>query len=307
MGGKARWVGPLSPRSLLVALLGSVAAVVIGVFTNLIAAHWSWAVLAGLVALAVVSAACAAWTSEAGRKDATAELGTSPQPPDRTVRARGTGLMPPIGSRVFTGRADELARLTNALPHASRAGPALIVITGMPGVGKTELAIRTVREVNDQYSDGVFWVSLRTYAARESQVDTTEALRLLLNTVDVAPDERADTARLSQQWREVTAGRQLMMVLDDADASGQVLPLLPTAPGSAVIVTSRHVLVGLDPDESISLDVLSMPESLALADAIFTRASSPDSGKTAAIAERYRLPLAIRQVSDLMVSDPALS
>ena len=44
----------------------------------------------------------------------------------------------------------------------------------MPGVGKTELAIRTVREVSDRYPDGVFWVSLRTYAARESRVETTE-------------------------------------------------------------------------------------------------------------------------------------
>ena len=95
-------------------------------------------------------------------------------------------------------------------------------------------------------------------------------------------------------------------MLDDVDNIEQILPLLPASGGSAVLVTSRHVLVGLDPDRSVTLDVLREDEATRLAGTILRRAGTRDAGAAAKIALRYRLPLAVRQVSDLKAADPCL-
>ena len=41
-------------------------------------------------------------------------------------------------------------------------------------------------------------------------------------------------------WRDRLAGRQLLLIFDDAAGSEQVLPLLPGTGGSLVLVTSRQ-------------------------------------------------------------------
>ena len=52
------------------------------------------------------------------------------------------------------------------------------------------------------------------------------------------------------------AGQQLLLVLDDAASSEQVLPLLPGAGGSLVLVTSRRHLSALEDATALSLDTL---------------------------------------------------
>ena len=65
-------------------------------------------------------------------------------------------------------------------------------------------------------------------------------------------------------WRDRLAGRQLLLVLDDAASSEQVRPLLPGAGGSLVLVTSRRHLTALEDATAISLDTLPPGEAAAL-------------------------------------------
>jgi hypothetical protein len=65
-------------------------------------------------------------------------------------------------------------------------------------------------------------------------------------------------------WRDRLAGRQLLLLLDDAISSEQVRPLLPGASGSLVLVTSRRHLTALEDARAISLDVLRPPEASEL-------------------------------------------
>jgi hypothetical protein len=68
-------------------------------------------------------------------------------------------------------------------------------------------------------------------------------------------------------YRGATAGRRLLIVLDNARDEQQVRPLLPSTPGCLVLVTSRHQLTGLSAAEGahlLTLDVLTGADAGAL-------------------------------------------
>src|SRR5712691_2111275 len=81
----------------------------------------------------------------------------------------------------FVGRDDELAQLTGEAGN----GPRICVIEGMPGVGKTSLAIRAARQVVGQYPDGTFYLNFHTHDPATPALDSSEALYRLLTMLNV--------------------------------------------------------------------------------------------------------------------------
>jgi DNA-binding SARP family transcriptional activator len=68
----------------------------------------------------------------------------------------------PASPASFTGRADELLRLERLLRFSERRSGAhpttLCVISGMPGVGKTSLALRAAQSVRADFPDGQLYL-----------------------------------------------------------------------------------------------------------------------------------------------------
>ncbi len=102
------------------------------------------------------------------------------QPPRVSLRRRPalpdqpSAVPAPAGA--FVGRADELRALTSTTP-----GPAQVaVITGMPGVGKTRLAIEATLHLASRYPDGQLYLEFHTHQAGVAPLGTDEALRRLL-------------------------------------------------------------------------------------------------------------------------------
>lgn len=91
-------------------------------------------------------------------------------------------------------------------------------------------------------------------------MDPADALASLLQVAGVAAAQVPDglAARMAV-WRDKVAGKQLLLVLDDAASSEQVRPLLPGAAGSVVLVTSHRHLVALEDVRAISLDTPAPP------------------------------------------------
>jgi transcriptional regulator with XRE-family HTH domain len=157
----------------------------------------------------------------------------------------------------FTGRQAELAQLMGTLADMSASGGVVGIhaIGGMAGVGKTTFAVHAAHLLAGNFPDGQFFLSLHAHTAGQRQVDPADALASLLLTAGVSaqqipPDLQARTAL----WRDRLAGRRLLLVLDDAASSEQVLPLLPSTGGNLVLVTSRRHLTALDDATAISLD-----------------------------------------------------
>jgi AAA ATPase domain len=144
----------------------------------------------------------------------------------------------------FVGRGPELAALdSHLLPLDRRRTVPIAVVSGTGGVGKTALAGHWAHRAGQQFPDGCLYLDLHGYDQREP-VASAEALATLLRRLDVLrmPHDLDERAAL---YRSTLAGRQLLLVLDNARDAAQVRPLLPGESGCAVLVTSRDTLAGL--------------------------------------------------------------
>ena len=177
----------------------------------------------------------------------------------------------PARVRQFAGRRSELAALTGLLDRAGTGAPAALVISaigGTAGVGKTALAVHWAHQVAGRFRDGQLYVNLRGFAPSGPPMSPAEAIRGFLDAMGV-PAERIPVGVDAQAglYRSLLAGKQMLVVLDNARDTGQVRPLLPGSPGCLVVITSRSQLPGLVAAEGaqpVALDVLPEAEAREL-------------------------------------------
>ncbi|MER5730598.1 BTAD domain-containing putative transcriptional regulator [Streptomyces sp. NPDC002138] len=148
----------------------------------------------------------------------------------------------PRRPRAFTGRESELAALDRA---AADTPGALALITGSAGVGKTALAVHWAHRRAADFPDGRLFVDLHGYSTLPAR-GTTAVLRELLLALGL-PAERmpGSPGALGALYRELTAARRMLIVLDNARDSGRIRPLLPGGERCVTLVTSRDRLGGL--------------------------------------------------------------
>ncbi|MEV6449465.1 BTAD domain-containing putative transcriptional regulator [Amycolatopsis sp. NPDC051716] len=191
----------------------------------------------------------------------------------------------------FTGRAGRLAEI-EALA-ADGDGRIAAVIDGMPGVGKTALAVHAAYHLAGRFPDGQLFVDLAAFSRPEDATSVLGKMLLALGTPGpTIPPGPAERAAL---YRSRLAGTGTLIVLDNAVTEAQVRPLLPATPGCFAIVTSRRRLGGLDGAHHLSLDVLTGAEAtLLLSRMIGDSRGEGDEQALREVAELCgRLPLAL--------------
>ncbi len=207
----------------------------------------------------------------------------------------------------FTGRQSELEQLV-----AAAAVPGGVVgihaIGGMAGVGKTAFAVHAAHRLADRFPGGQIFLPLHGHTPGQAPVDPADALASLLLTLGVpaAQIPPGVEARMAL-WRDRLAEKQLLLILDDAASSDQVLPLLPGAGGSLVLVTSRRHLSALDDATAVSLDTLPPDQAAALLARLAGRAGlSPADPAVGQITRLCGyLPLAIGMVARQLHHHPS--
>jgi predicted ATPase len=105
---------------------------------------------------------------------------------------------------------------------------AIYAIGGMPGVGKTALAVHAAHLLRGRFPDRQLFIDLHAHTPGQEPMLPEAALAGLLAAVGV--DARylpADLAGRTDLWRDRMAGQRALLVLDNAAGSGQVAPLLP--------------------------------------------------------------------------------
>ena len=210
----------------------------------------------------------------------------------------------------FVGREPELARMRSSMDPADAAASGeaarVQVISGLAGVGKTALALRFAHEIAHRF-DGQLFVNLSGFGPLHPK-PATEVLEGFLRALGVR-DIPPDLSERAGLFRSLLATRNMLIVLDNAADSAQIRPLLPGAPGSLVIVTSRNRLPGLvarDGAIPVLLDVL--PEAAAadlLAQTVGpARVASESAETTELVRLGGSLPLALRLIAERAVHQP---
>jgi predicted ATPase/DNA-binding CsgD family transcriptional regulator len=154
----------------------------------------------------------------------------------------------------FVGRQKELADVRRVLAHGR-----LVTLTGVGGVGKSRLALRTARQCERVFADGVRLVELAPLT-EPGLVPVAVARGLGL------VDERSGD--IEDELADHVAGRRLLLVLDNCEhvlpaSAGLVGRLLRASADLHVLATSREPL-GLEGEVVYQLSPLAQPEAVAL-------------------------------------------
>lgn len=122
----------------------------------------------------------------------------------------------PAAVPCFTGRAAELAALTNTTDRVTNLTVVISVVAGAPGVGKTALALQCAHQIVDQFPDGQRYVNLRWFDPDEP-VPAMDALAGFLRALGVAgQDIPAEAEDRSARYRGQLAGRRVLVLLGNA-------------------------------------------------------------------------------------------
>ncbi|MEV6963912.1 BTAD domain-containing putative transcriptional regulator [Hamadaea sp. NPDC051192] len=216
------------------------------------------------------------------RGDLDKTVGADAAPADRSPRVDS-----PQG---FVGRAG----IVDSVSAYLRDGAGVVVLTGLPGVGKTALARRVAGGMDDEFPAGQLLVPMRG--------------------ADATPLDAARLADRLARWPRGATTRRGLLILDDVDDVPQVLAGAHLwAPGDAVLLTSQFSLAGVVARFGGRIERvggLSPAESVALlATLIGGERADAEPAAVAALAELCgHLPLALRvAAARLMTRDTGIA
>lgn len=184
------------------------------------------------------------WQSLAGQVHA--RLGRDPERADewallvRSFPEQARPLVPtgglPPATRDFTNRQRVLKQLKREATRPAAGRPRVALLHGPPGIGTTAVALRLGAELYTRFPDGQFYVDLRDASGGHGPEPATVLLRLL-RQMDVAPERLPPTAAGREQlYRQLTAGRRALVVVDHASSVAQVRSLVPATPDVFLLV-----------------------------------------------------------------------
>jgi hypothetical protein len=177
----------------------------------------------------------------------------------------------PRGSRMhmrrnpqFVGRTDELRVLAGALQAQGRTAIGQVAaVTGLGGIGKTQLAAEFVHRYGQFFSGGVFWLSFADPASVDGEFAQCGGPgHLRLWTDETAPDLATQAARVCSAF---DGPEPRLLVFDNCEDEALLDEWLPATGGSRVLVTCRRA--AFSPHlvaHTVPLDVLPRPDSLRL-------------------------------------------
>ncbi|MFM9458167.1 AAA family ATPase [Streptomyces europaeiscabiei] len=221
-------------------------------------------------------------------------------------------------SPVFTGREANVAEVLAMLKPRRRSRSPRVVIAGMAGVGKTELALQLARQALSRgwFPGGVLFRDLHGYDPAQRVAPVVALTRMLEGLGiprSVLPD---DLEGCQRSYRSVLAsyarrGRRILVVIDNTASEELTKQLIPSDAFAAVLITSGHTLaVGarlqllspLTPDAAVALIAETLRQAHGAGDCRVQQ--EPEQVRQIAEMCGY-LPFALGIAASLLADEPS--
>jgi hypothetical protein len=193
----------------------------------------------------------------------------------------------------FSGRSEFLHKIWESF-GISDSGNIIQTLTGMGGIGKTQIALEYAYKNKAEYPDAIWWIQ----AERKETI--LEDFRKLIEKAGMVADKSdLDENRIKeflQDWYNCHS--KWLFIFDNAENSSDILPWLPKASGGNILITTRKNNFPLG--DNIPLDLFSLKEGIDFIKQRNKRLEN-DSDIEILIERLGFLPLALEQASAYMI------
>ncbi|MCP3804794.1 NB-ARC domain-containing protein [Allokutzneria sp. A3M-2-11 16] len=215
-------------------------------------------------------------------------------------------LPPPVTD--FTGRdktVDDVVGWLTAIPDEP-ASPRVAVVHGLPGIGKSTLALHVAHALRESFPDGQYWIRVG------GTDDTAKRAHDLMGDIlylTGLPDGSvpATAAARESVYRNRLQGKRVLVVLDDAQNAAQVNEILPASAECAFIVTGQRALRSVDGRSQLfSLAGLDLAEGCTLLERMVgsSRTAREQDVAQEIVAHCAGHPLALRMIGSRLAALP---
>lgn len=167
----------------------------------------------------------------------------------------------PVPIRTLVNQHHVLTALDEVLAALSE-DPAIVVLSGARGSGKSTAAVYWLQRHRERFPDGQLRADLGAWA--DHAVAPAEVLLAFITSLGVDRGEvPADLESRVNLFRSLTSGRSLQILLDDAVTAAQVKQLLPGPGRSMVVVTGQGGFGALAEHEATFIDVEPLEDDMA--------------------------------------------
>ena len=171
--------------------------------------------------------------------------------------------IPKIGSDNFVGREDELAKIHDKFSETNNK-VAISSVSGMGGVGKTELATQYARKHGNDYHGGICWLNVRGTNLAAGIIQFVQQMGLQVPEKDFQENALTLEQQVAWCWQHWQPPEGfVLIILDDVTNLDGFSELLPSIQRFRVLMTTRLRDIDVNIEE-MHLDVLSAEEALEL-------------------------------------------
>lgn len=206
----------------------------------------------------------------------------------------------------FVGRQDEMSKLEEAISTAQ--GPQKLAITGLGGVGKTQVALELAYRMQDRDPEcSIFWIPCTSHkAVKQALMTIAEILGISnVNSAEMKEHIKVYFARKDWKWLLIFDNADDMdMWMEDSSISPPLKDLLPDNNQGHIVFTTRNRKLAVKLASSDVIHVRELDEKAGvefLGKSLIQKSLLNDSHLVLDLLEQLTfLPLAIAQAAAYM-------